>query len=112
MEVSIETEGDICVVTVRDTRIDAAVALAFKETMRRVIEDTETDVVLNLECVTFIDSSGLGALVATYKLLMPARSFILVGMTPAVMKVFELTRMDTIFRMFPTQKEAIEAVGA
>lgn len=112
MEVSVETEGDICVVTICGTRIDAAVALAFKETMRGVIEDSAGDIVLDLECVTFIDSSGLGALVATYKLLTPERGLVLVGMTPAVMKVFELTRMDTIFRMYPTRTEALNAIVA
>lgn len=112
MEVSTETEENMCVVTVHETRIDAAVALMFKEAMRRVIDETDTDVLLDLEKVTFVDSSGLGALVATYKLLTPTREFVLVGMTPAVVKVLELTRMDTIFRMYPTRADAVAAVGS
>ena len=110
MEVSVETEADICVLTVQETSIDAAVALAFKEAMRTGAEDAGASVVLNLEKVGFIDSSGLGALVATLKHLTPERALILVGMTPAVQKVFELTRMDTVFRMFPSRSDAIRAL--
>lgn len=110
MKVSVETEEDICMVTVQDARIDAAVALAFKEAMRNASENAGSRVLLNLENVTFIDSSGLGALVATLKHLTPDRELILSGMTPAVQKVFELTRMDTVFRMFPGAEDALSAI--
>ena len=86
--------------------------MAFKEAMRRATDNTSTTVVLNLEHVTFVDSSGLGALVATLKLLMPERALVLTGMTPNVQKVFELTRMDTVFRMFTTRADALNALGA
>jgi anti-sigma B factor antagonist len=112
MKISVETEEDICVVTVEEVRIDAAVALAFKEAMRGATETAQKRVVLNLEQVTFIDSSGLGALVATLKHLMPERELILSGMTPAVQKVFELTRMDTVFRMFPSRADALSRLVA
>jgi anti-anti-sigma regulatory factor len=37
---------------------------------------------------------------------------ILSGMTPAVQKVFELTRMDTVFRMFPSRADALSRLVA
>jgi anti-sigma B factor antagonist len=110
MEVLVETEANICVITVQEPRIDAAVALAFKEAMRKGTDGAGASVILNLEHVTFIDSSGLGALVATLKHLLPERALILAGMTPTVQKVFELTRMDTVFRMFATRADAARAL--
>tara|TARA_R110002124_G_scaffold216499_2_gene382274 strand:+ start:752 stop:1090 length:339 start_codon:yes stop_codon:yes gene_type:complete len=107
MEVSVKTEGDICVVSVLDSRIDAAVALEFKETMRRTAQDSPPCIVLDLGQVNFIDSSGLGAIVATMKHLAPKQSLILAGMTPTVDKVFKLTRMDSVFVIFPTLDAAL-----
>lgn len=109
MEVSRETEGEICVLTVQAARIDAAVALNFKETMRHLSEGAGKVIILDLGTVTFIDSSGLGALVATLKHLAPERAIVLAGMTPPVAKVFELTRMDSVFRMYPSRAAALLA---
>jgi anti-sigma B factor antagonist len=109
MEILIKTEGDICIVTVQEARIDAAVALEFKEAVRQLTVDAPPDVVLDLTAVTFIDSSGLGAIVATMKHLAPDRRLILAGLTPPVDKVFRLTRMDSVFKMFMTLEDALSA---
>ena len=109
MEIQTRTEGDICIATVQDTRIDAPAAVAFKEAMRQKTQDAPHIVVLDLSRVGFIDSSGLGALVATLKLLSPARELRLAGLTPAVQKVLTLTRMDKVFAIFLTLEEALDA---
>ncbi len=111
MEISVRDEGCLCVVSVLGSRIDAAVALAFKEAMRRSTQDGEQDVVLDLQRVEFIDSSGLGAIVATMKLLAPERSLILAGLTTTVAKVFRLTRMDTVFSVYSTLDMALAGHG-
>ena len=109
MEITVGTEGDICIATVEEQRIDAQGAVAFKESLRRQVPDQAASVVLNLSRVDFIDSSGLGAIVATMKLLSPDRQLVLAGLTPAVDKVFRLTRMDKVFRIFMTLEEALDA---
>ncbi len=109
MDILARTEGDICIVQVRDPRIDAAAALDFKETVRHETEGAPARVILDLTQVTFIDSSGLGAIVAIMKHLAPERQLMLAGLTPAVDKVFKLTRMDSVFRIFMTLEEALSA---
>jgi anti-sigma B factor antagonist len=109
MEISSRNEGAICIVSVQEARIDAAVALAFKEAMRRTTEGGTNDVILDLRQVKFIDSSGLGAIVATMKFLAPERALILAGLTTAVDKVFQLTRMDSVFSVFSTLDQALVA---
>ncbi len=110
MRVSAKTEEHMQVVSVLDARIDAAVALAFKDAMRTSTEDGPETVVLDLREVDFIDSSGLGAIVATMKHLAPARQLVLAGLTPAVDKVFKLTRMDTVFRVFTSLDDALTSM--
>lgn len=84
-------------------------AIQFKEDMRAETEDGMKRVILNLSSVEFIDSSGLGAIVASMKQLGAERSLDLVGLQPVVAKVFRLTRMDTVFHLYPNLDEALAA---
>lgn len=97
MQLLAEPRDDILIVRAMDNRIDAAVAIQFKEHMRDLVKAAPPRVMLDLSGVTFLDSSGLGALVAVMKLLGPDRRLELCGLTPAVERVFRLTRMDTVF---------------
>lgn len=97
MELLSETRGDALHVTVAEARIDSAVAIRFKERMRELAAGGPDRVVLDLSRVEFLDSSGLGAVVAVMKLLEPDRRLELCCLTPTVAKVFRLTRMDRVF---------------
>ncbi|MGC1505954.1 MAG: STAS domain-containing protein [Sulfitobacter sp.] len=109
MELQIKTEDDICIVSIHESRLDAAIALEFKEAIRQGTQGAKAEVVLDLTQVGFIDSSGLGAIVATMKHLAPNRRLILAGLTPPVEKVFRLTRMDSVFQIHLTLEEALRA---
>lgn len=95
------------IVTVNAARIDAAMAIQFKEDMRTQTSDSPERVILDLSAVEFIDSSGLGAIVAAMKQLGGGRRLDLAGLTPTVEKVFRLTRMDTVFNLFISLDDAI-----
>lgn len=88
---------DLLIIHVREPRIDAAGAIDFKDRMRDLTSTDARRVVLDLSQVAFIDSSGLGAVVAVRKSLGPDRPLELAALTPAVEKVFRLTRMDSVF---------------
>ena len=103
---SSDNTGEALVVSVNADRIDAAVAIRFKEDMRTETETGPDRVVLDLSQVSFIDSSGLGAIVAAMKQLGDHRRLDIAGLSPMVDKVFRLTRMDTVFRLYPTLEDA------
>ncbi len=92
-----ETIDHALVVRVCDARIDAAVAIQFKDRMRELTVGCNGRVVLDLGNVGFVDSSGLGAIVSVMKFLAPASTLELAALTPNVGKVFRLTRMDSVF---------------
>lgn len=108
MELTSSKEPQVQIVTVQEQRIDASVALSFKDRMREITEGEKDTVVLDLNHVQFIDSSGLGAIVAAMKILSPDRKLILAGLTPTVDKVFKLTRMDSVFGVFSTVEAALK----
>lgn len=96
-----EERGEMLIVRVMESRIDAAVAIRFKDCMRELAAAPLPRVVLDLSRVMFLDSSGLGAVVAVMKLLGPDRKLELAALTPGVEKVFRLTRMDSVFPIHP-----------
>lgn len=97
MKIEGEPRAGAMVLRVAEARIDAAVAIRFKDDVRRAAGAGPGPVVLDLGAVSFIDSSGLGALVATMKLLGPERPLVLCAPTEPVAKVLRLTRMDSVF---------------
>lgn len=107
MILSSRKEDALQVVAVEDARIDAAVAIEFKDAMRAETTNGSEIVVLDLSKVEFIDSSGLGAIVASMKFLGKDRTMALAGLNPTVEKVFRLTRMDSVFSLFPTLDGAL-----
>lgn len=105
MEITCEDRDGMLIATVQDDRIDAAVAIRFKDVMRDLVQKSAGRVVLDLSRVQFLDSSGLGAVVAVMKLVGPDRKLELANLTPTVAKVFRLTRMDQVFTIHVTLPE-------
>lgn len=107
MALSSKTTGEMQIITVDATRIDAAMAIQFKEDMRTQTANSAGRIILDLSAVEFIDSSGLGAIVASMKQLGNGRRLELAGLQPVVAKVFRLTRMDTVFKLHPNLDDAL-----
>lgn len=109
MQLDAETIGNALVIRVMESRIDAAVAIQFKDRMRSLMNDATGRVIADMERVDFLDSSGLGAVVASMKHLGPDRKLELAALTPTVAKVFHLTRMDSVFTIHPDVAAALGA---
>ena len=99
MKLYTKSNGSVLVISVDETRIDAAVAIQFKDRVRELCAGSEHRVILDLSKVDFIDSSGLGAVVASMKHLSDGRRMELACLSTNVSKVFRLTRMDTVFHI-------------
>jgi anti-sigma B factor antagonist len=112
MQLKTQTRPKVISVLVMEDRIDAATAIQFKERMRDVTRDGPVRVVLDLARVQFLDSSGLGAIVAVKKLLGPDRVLELSSLTPTVEKVFRLTRMDSVFTIHPSLEVAVASAAS
>lgn len=111
MDIVAKLQGDLLIVHVTDSRIDAAGAIQFKDRMREIAQMPSSRVILDLSRVAFLDSSGLGAVVAVMKLLGPDRKLELAGLTPTVEKVFRLTRMDSVFVIHAHVPDGLRNVG-
>ena len=107
MQLEVRHEQNILVVTVINSRIDAQVAEDFKDRMFDLISEGNTNIVLNISHVNFIDSSGLGVIVASLKQLNGKGRFVICEVHDSVERMFKLTRMNKIFSLFDSEADAI-----
>ncbi|WP_150048590.1 MULTISPECIES: STAS domain-containing protein [Methylomonas] len=101
MNLNLSKSNDFNVLTVLDERIDAHNSADLKDYILRLIERGEQNIIVQLEHVRFIDSSGLGALLSGHKNTI-ARSgrFVLTNIQQQVGSMFELTRLNRVFEIY------------
>lgn len=92
--------------------LDGIKAPSLRQEIDTAIKTGCLRILVNLEEVSFVDSSGLGALVAALK---SARSvggdLYLCGLNKQVKMVFELTSMDRAFEIYETIEDLFNAVS-
>jgi anti-sigma B factor antagonist len=111
MQIVHRTEGDVLIVEVLDARLATNAAQDFGEQLNHLIELGHQRVVLNLQRVRFIDSSGLGIIVMLQRRLAGNGEIAIVSDQEAVLNVLKLTRMAKIFRIFPDEAAAVAALS-
>lgn len=100
------TENGACVVSV-EGEIDVYTAPRLKEVLVDVIEGGCPNVVVDLDRVSFIDSSGLGVLVGALRRAKEASgSLRLVCTRDGVLKIFRITGLDKVFPIFSSVSDA------
>lgn len=103
--------GGLLVLRPRHRRLDAVLAVPFREGFSAELEQAPPVVVIDLRDVEFIDSSGLGALVALLKRHARRHELQLCHVGPQVARLFQLTRMDRVFTIHPDVEAALAAQG-
>lgn len=97
----------IAVVGVTRDSLDASNSKAFKDDMQPVIEQ-HSRILLDLEDLQFVDSSGLGALLSCLRTVhTKGGQLALCGMSKPVRTLFELVRMYRIFDIYANRAEAL-----
>lgn len=95
-----QTQAGSLRITLKTRRLDAAGARDFKQECEAAWSPGVTAVIIDLEAVDFIDSSGVGALLSLYKKLPPGQASVkLARLKPTVQSVIELLRLHRIFEI-------------
>lgn len=75
-------------------------ATEFRENIRGLVEGGTVNFMLDFSGCSFIDSTGLGVIVSSYKKCVEEGGTIrLKGLSPNVLKVFTLTRLNHVFEI-------------
>lgn len=93
-------------------RIDIYNSPVFDAAIDMLIQQSKNSVVLNMENVFYIDSSGLGVLIScSRKLNKEGRFFKIVGPGEFVKKIFNRSRMTTYFDIYETEEDALRSIN-
>ncbi len=89
--------------------IDVYTVPSLKDALTEAVDDSER-FVLDLSEVQFIDSTGLGVLVASLQQARAAASdFRLVMDDPYLLKIFRITGFDGVFSIYPQVFDAVHS---
>lgn len=93
--------------------IDVYTSPRVKETINELIEKGHYHLVINLEGVRYIDSTGLGVLIGALKKVREHSGRILLVCTnPQIKKIFNITGLVKIFEIFKDEDEAMQVLAA
>lgn len=108
MNLTIEQKGSAVLLIIHEERLDAHNSGELKAQMLKLFEDGKNNLVVDLQAVRFVDSSGLGALVSGFKNASSRNgSLKLSGLQLQVKSMFELTRLHRVFEIFADVDEAL-----
>lgn len=86
--------------------LDSTKAGQFRDEVSALVQSGADAILIDLKDVTFIDSSGLGALVAALKTVRSAGGKLFIcSINEQVRMLFELTSMDRVFEVFSSREE-------
>jgi anti-sigma B factor antagonist len=100
---------DILVVDCAGRIVFGEESAELRETVKKLIAQSRR-IVLNLAGVSYIDSGGLGTLVALYTTARSAGGSIkLANLTERVGDLLQVTKLLTVFEVFDSEKGALES---
>ncbi|AFZ56211.1 STAS domain-containing protein [Anabaena cylindrica FACHB-243] len=84
--------------------LNAETSSEFQQDIAQILESGVKTVLVDCQNITFLDSSGLGSLVLAFKTLRDGGTkMVLCSINEQVRMIFELTSMNEIFEIFPSQ---------
>jgi len=89
-------------------RIDTTNAEQLGEALNAQIDAGHTHLIADLSGIEFISSAGIRELVSAFKRVRAANGDLrLCSLSPRVKEVMEITGLDTQFKVYPSQVEAV-----
>jgi anti-sigma B factor antagonist len=91
--------------------IDVASAVTVRDALDRVIAAGHHRIVMDLDEVRFLDSTGLGVMVGRLKAVQDVGGDMqLVCTAPRIMRIMSITSLDEVFSIHATTDEAVAAL--
>jgi len=110
LEIQVRWHGQRCCVITLAGELDVATAPDLMEPLREILEEDPQRLVIDLDEVTFLDSTGLGVLVSAYQRMSTrAGGLAFVCHSRSCLKVMQITGLSRVFRFAPSVEEAVTA---
>ena len=104
------SHANISVIVPDSERLTAINSTQFKQDVVAHVDSGHARLVIDLTDVSFVDSAGLGALVAVLKRIGARGDIVVCGLNDSVRQMFQLTRMNRIFTEYRDRSAAMAAL--
>lgn len=110
MNLETETIRGITTVRVMEEKLDSKLAPKFKIELLTIVAEGKSDILVNLEQVKHVDSSGLGSLLFGLRQAKAQNGTLkLVRPRPSVLNLIRIARLDRVFEIYDNEQSAIES---
>ena len=111
MSLAVSSDPNGVVVISVEGQLIVANRQELKQAVLEALEEGDTKYVIDFSNTGYIDSSGLGVLVSVSKKIREAGGDLrLSGLNEDLRMLFELTKLDSLFKISDTRDEAVNAV--
>jgi len=111
MKYTIDKQAKFSVLSLTEDNLNSLIAPNLKSEFIFLRNEGVRNLILNMEHVKYVDSSGLSAILTANRLWKDYGSFILTNVThDSVKKLIEISRLETILTLIPTISESIDYV--
>ena len=111
--VKTKIQNDVAIVTVKGMLMGDENTDIFRSEVKQLIKDGNRKIILDFSKVSWINSHGVGALMACYASASTIKGqIVLSGINEKVRKIMTITKVHTLFDIFPSVKEAIQVFNA
>jgi anti-sigma B factor antagonist len=106
-----ETIQDIIVVRFDNVnRFNALIAEPVKEQLKGYYQKPQTKLILNLEDIDFVDSTGFGVFLSIMKTANNSYSYFKIcSIKPEVMELFKLLKLHNVFEIYNTLDDCVSS---
>jgi anti-anti-sigma factor len=111
MKYRIDKQELYSILTLDEENLNSTIAPGLKSDLIFLNQEGVRNLILDLSNVRFVDSSGLSAILTGHRMWKDTGALILAGnLHPMVVKLIEISRLESILVMIPTVEEAIDYV--
>jgi len=108
-ELSVRKVGDVAVLDLRDC-VTSNESAHFRESIQELLPGGTKKFVVNLAQATYMDSSGVGALLAAYKSIEAAGGKCkFVGAPPQLLRTLQRVNLHKVFELFEHESAAVSS---
>lgn len=112
MLVELEFADDVCVVRLKGRFATGQDKHYLRDKTEEIKKSGKAKILADFKEVSYIDSTGIGFLIGIYTSVTKSQNgmFVLASVNHRVHEVLELTRLDSIFPLYPDEAAAMDAL--
>jgi anti-anti-sigma factor len=109
MKFTTDKKEQYAVLKLEEENLNSTVAPSLKSEFIFLNQEGIANLIFDMSAVKFVDSSGLSAILTAHRLFKANGCFVISGpLQPMVTKLIEISRLDSILTIVPTQSEAVD----